>query len=47
VERANRQLVSRLVGQLHRYQQSLAWLSAENKRQLIDFAREVWQIMQA
>ncbi|MBC7344784.1 MAG: HTH domain-containing protein [Clostridia bacterium] len=44
-ERANRRLITRLLSYTQGYQQYLARLSAENKRHLSDFAREVLQIV--
>ena len=47
VEQLNQRLVSRLVKHVGRYQEIIASLSAENKRLLADFVRDVMQIVGA
>jgi len=44
VERINRKLIVKLVRQVKSYEANLARLSKINRRRLVDFAQEVWQV---
>ena len=44
VERINRKLIVKLLRQVKSYEANLARLSKINRRRLVDFAQEVWQV---